>query len=140
MNKKTYSQPKETVSHEWHLVDVSGQVLGRIATQIATKLIGKYKPTFSSHIDNGDNVVVINAAKIVVTRTKEQTKLYQSHSHQPGGFKVKTFAEVKEKDPTEIIRHAVYSMLPKNRLRADRMKRLKVYVDDVHPHATHFAK
>ncbi len=140
MNKKTYSQPKEAVSHVWHLVDAADQVVGRLATQIALKLIGKHKPTYTAHIDNGDNVVVINAAKVVVTRTKDQKKLYVSHSHQPGGLKVKTFADVKEQNPTELVRHAVHSMLPKNRLRAERMNRLKVYADDQHPHATHFAK
>lgn len=140
MNKKTYSQPKEAVSHEWHLVDAKDQIVGRLATQIATKLIGKHKPTYSAHIDGGDNVVVINAAQVVVTRTKDQKKLYVSHSHQPGGLKVKTFSELKEQNPTELVRHAVYSMLPKNRLRTGRMNRLKVYADDQHPHGTHFAK
>jgi large subunit ribosomal protein L13 len=108
--------------------------LGRASTDIATKLIGKYKPDYTPHIDNGDYVVVINAKHVAVTGTKPQTKLYQHHSMHPGGFKEINFADLMAKDPRKVIVHAIRGMLPKNKLRADRLKRLKVYVDDNHPY------
>lgn len=138
--QKTYSQSKQAVVREWHLVDAKNQVLGRMATGIATKLIGKDKPTYTSHIDGGDAVVVINASQVVLTRTKAVTKEYFHHSLMPGGMKKTTFAKLKEEDPIRIIREAVYSMLPKNKLRTGRMNRLKIFADESHPHGTHFTK
>lgn len=132
--QKTFMQRKEDVTHDWHLVDVKGKVLGRAATGIAAKLIGKHKPTYTPHTDAGDYVVVINAEQIVVTRGKADKKVYSRHSGFPGGLKQRTFAEMLEKHPEEVIRRAVTNMLPKNRLRADRMARLKIYVGSEHGH------
>lgn len=138
--KKTYSQPKEAVTREWHVVDASSQIVGRVATEIATKLIGKHKPTFTSHIDGGDYVIVINAGQSKLSRSKALTKTYYRHSHQPGGFSEKTFDDVLISDPERIIREAVFSMLPKNRLRTGRMSRLKIFSGSEHPYARHLSK
>lgn len=127
-------QRKEDVKREWHLVDVKGKVLGRVATGIAVKLIGKHKPTYTPHTDAGDYVVVINAEQVVVTRGKADKKIYSQHSGFPGGLKQRTFTEMLEKHPEEVIRRAVINMLPKNRLRSDRMTRLKIYVGSQHGH------
>jgi large subunit ribosomal protein L13 len=138
--KKTYSQTKESVTRSWHVIDAGDQIVGRIATDIATKLIGKHKPTFSSHIDGGDYVVVINAAKTKMTRTKSSKKEYFHHSLIPGGMKVKTFDMLVVSDPERIIREAVYSMLPKNRLRTGRMNRLKIFAGSEHTYAQHITQ
>lgn len=128
------------IKREWHIIDLKGQVLGRIATDIASKLIGKHKVAFSPNLDNGDYVVCINAKEVKVTGGKEQKKLYQSHSMHPGGFKEINFADLMEKDPREVIVHAVKGMLPKNKLRDQRLKRLKVFVDANHPYEQQVSK
>lgn len=138
--KKTYSQPKEAVTRQWHVIDASSQIIGRVATEIATKLMGKHKPTFTSHIDGGDYVIVINASQSKMSRDKSATKKYYSHSLIPGGYKEKTFEDVLVSEPERIIREAVYSMLPKNRLRTDRMNRLKIFQGTEHPYAQHLSK
>lgn len=131
--KTTVIKAKD-IQREWHLYDLKGQVLGRVATQIAEKLIGKHKPNRSPNLDCGDYVVCINAGAVEVTGKKAQNKLYQRHSQIPGGFKEISFEKQLEKDPKKIIVSAVKGMLPKNRLQDDRMKRLKVFVDDQHPY------
>jgi large subunit ribosomal protein L13 len=131
---KTYMQKSAQVTRDWHLVDVKDKVLGRIATEIAEKLIGKNKPTFTPHIDGGDYVVVINAADVATTGNKKTGKIYYSHSGYPGGLKQKTLGEVLAKTPERVIEKAVYNMLPKNRLRSGRMNRLKVYAGAEHKH------
>jgi large subunit ribosomal protein L13 len=123
------------VQRSWHLIDLSGQTLGRICTQIAQILMGKNKPTFSYHRDDGDYVVAINAADIKVTGKKLNDKLYQHHTHWSGGLKELTLAEMMQKDPREVIVHGVYGMLPKNKLRDVRMTRLKVFVSADHKYA-----
>lgn len=133
-NQQTFMQRKEDVTREWHLVDVSGKVLGRVATEIAEKLIGKNKPTYTPHTDGGDYVVVINAKQVAVTRGKEQKKIYYSHSGFPGGLKQRTFEEMIQKNPEEVIRRAVKNMLPKNRLQGDRLARLKIFAGAEHKH------
>lgn len=133
-------QKSAEIKRDWHLIDVQDQVLGRVATQIATLLIGKHKPTFTPHIDGGDYVVVINSAKIAVTGGKEDKKVYYHHSNFPGGMKEMTFGEMMEKFPTRAIEKAVYNMLPKNKLRSDRMTRLKIYADDQHKHESQITK
>jgi large subunit ribosomal protein L13 len=115
-------------------VDAAEAPLGRVATQIATYLTGKYKPTYTPHIDGGDYVVVINAAKAVVTGDKETGKVYYHHTGFPGGIKDATLAEVRAKFPERIIENAVKGMLPKNKLQAERMKRLKIFADADHAH------
>jgi large subunit ribosomal protein L13 len=132
--QKTFMQRTEDVTREWHLVDVKGQILGRVATGIAVKLIGKNKPTYTPHVDGGDYVVVINAAQVAVSRGKEQKKMYRAHSSYPGGLRERTFVEMQAKHPEEIIRLAVINMLPKNRLRDQRMARLKIYAGSEHKH------
>lgn len=134
VNAKTFSQKSADVTREWFLVDATELPLGRIATIIADKLIGKSKPTYTPHVDAGDYVVVINAEKLVVTGNKETGKIYYRHSGFPGGIKDATLAEVREKFPERIIEKAVQGMLPKNKLSADRMGRLKVFAGAEHAH------
>ncbi len=129
---KTYQPRKKEVKRGWHLVDVDGKVLGRIATDIAVKLIGKDKVNYSQHIDSGDYVVVINAKKVKVTGRKERQKVYRSHSGYPGGFKEVTYAKMLKEDPTKIVLSAVKGMLPDNRLKAKRLARLKIFSGEKH--------
>lgn len=133
-NSKTYSQKPSEVSRRWILIDAAEAPLGRVATQIATYLIGKYKPSYTPHIDGGDYVVVINAANAVVTGNKETGKIYYRHSGFPGGIKDATLAEVREKYPERIIEAAVQGMLPKNKLSSERMNRLRVFAGSEHTH------
>jgi large subunit ribosomal protein L13 len=134
VNSRTYSQKPTEVNRRWILIDASEAPLGRVATQIATYLTGKYKPTFTPHTDGGDHVVVINAKNVVVTGNKETGKIYYRHSGFPGGIKDATLAEVREKFPERIIEAAVKGMLPKNKLAADRMNRLRVFAGSEHTH------
>ena len=134
VNAKTYSQKPSEVSRRWILIDAADAPLGRIATQVAKYLIGKYKPTYSPHIDGGDYVVVINAKNTVVTGDKETGKIYYRHSGFPGGIKDATLSEDREKFPERIIEAAVKGMLPKNKLSDERMKRLRVFAGSEHTH------
>lgn len=128
------------VERYWHLIDLQGQTLGRICTQIATILIGKDKTTFSYHRDDGDYVVAINAENIKVTGKKLKEKIYYHHTHWSGGLKELTLAEMMKKDPRKVITHGVYGMLPKNKLRDVRMTRLKVFVGSNHPYTDKIKK
>jgi large subunit ribosomal protein L13 len=132
---KTFSQKPAEVTRRWILIDAASAPLGRVSTEIAKYLIGKYKPTYTPHVDGGDYVVVINAEKAVVTGNKEKGKIYYRHSGFPGGIKDATLAEVREKFPERIIENAVKGMLPKNKLSPERMKRLKIYAGPEHNHA-----
>lgn len=131
---KTYSQKPSEVSRRWVLFDAAGLTLGRLSTRIADHLIGKYKPSYTPHIDGGDFVVVINAAEIAVTGEKATDKIYYRHSGFPGGIKSASLAEVRQKNPEKIIIDAVSGMLPKNKLQAERMKRLRVFSGSDHAH------
>lgn len=131
-------QKTSDVKREWHLVDAQDKILGRLATDIAQKLIGKHKKDYTPHIDSGDFVVVLNAAQIAVTGKKEEQKKYYRHSGFPGGLKVRTLGELRETFPERIIEKAVKNMLPKNKLQSPRMARLKVFAGAEHPHQTHF--
>ena len=131
---KTYSQKPSEVTRRWLLIDASEAPVGRIATIIAKHLIGKYKPTYTPHIDGGDYVVVINAKDAVFTGDKETDKKYYRHSGFPGGIKDATVAEVREKFPERLIEAAVKGMLPKNKLSPERMKRLKIFAGSDHAH------
>lgn len=135
MNSRTTMPTAKEIKRAWHLVDLEGQTLGRAATRIATLLIGKHKTTYVPHLDCGDYVVVINAAKVVVTGAKQTDKLYRHHSMHPGGFREIPFEKLMDKDPRKVIMHALSGMLPKNKLRAERLKRLKVYAQGTHPYA-----
>lgn len=134
VNAKTYSQKPTEVTRRWILIDASEAPLGRVATVIASYLTGKYKPTFTPHIDGGDYVVVINAANTVVTGDKETGKVYYRHTGFPGGIKDATLKEVREKFPERIIENAVKGMIPKNKLSAERLKRLRVFAGSEHTH------
>ncbi len=141
MKLKVHKTPmlrKEDVKREWHLYDLKGKVLGRAASEIAQLLMGKHKPNFTPHIDNGDYVVAINAAKIVVTGKKWTDKIYYRHSNYPGGFKQETLAEKMAQNPAKVIELAVKGMLPKNKHQQPRLRRLKVYSGSTHPHTNHF--
>lgn len=132
---KTYSQKSAEVSRDWYLIDASTLPLGKLAVVIADKLMGKSKVTFTPHIDNGDYVVVINAKDLKVTGNKLTDKLYHHHSGFPGGLKTLKLEEVIEKDPALAIKSAVKGMLPKNKLAADRLARLRIFAGAEHTHA-----
>jgi large subunit ribosomal protein L13 len=131
---KTYQPKEKDIKREWHLIDAQGQVLGRLATNVAILLTGKNKPAYSAHMDSGDFVVVVNCEKVKLTGKKEGQKVYRGHSGYPGGFKEVSYAKMHKEHPRRVIEHAVSGMLPDNRLKADRMGRLKVIVGDKNPH------
>lgn len=131
---KTFSLKQADINRSWVLVDASEAPLGRLATLIATRLIGKYKPTFTPHVDDGDYVVVINADKLVVTGDKEEKKLYYRHSGFPGGIKSRTLKETREVNVAQVIEKAVKGMVPKNKLSPERMARLRVFAGAEHTH------
>ncbi|MBR0479734.1 50S ribosomal protein L13 [Candidatus Saccharibacteria bacterium] len=131
---KTYSQKGSEVSRDWYLIDASTLPLGKLAVVIADKLMGKSKVTYTPHIDNGDYVVVINAKNLVVTGEKMTQKKYYRHSGFPGGLTELKLEEVIEKDPSVAIREAVKGMLPKNKLAAERLKRLRIFDGAEHAH------
>ncbi|MBR0430792.1 50S ribosomal protein L13 [Candidatus Saccharibacteria bacterium] len=132
---KTFSQKGSEIKREWWLIDASTMPLGKLAVIIADKLMGKSKITYTPHIDNGDYVIVINAKDLVVTGEKMTQKKYYRHSGYPGGIKELKLEEVIEKDPARAINEAVKGMLPKNKLAADRLKRLRVFSGAEHAHA-----
>jgi len=132
---KTYVANPTTRERKWLVVDATGKTLGRLATQIAELLRGKGKPEYTPHIDTGDFVIVVNAAKIRVTGDKLATKRYYRHSGYPGGLRSRTLEEMLEQKPEEVIRLAVKGMLPRNRLARQQLKKLKVYAGPDHPHA-----
>lgn len=135
MSAKTFSQKPADVSRRWILIDASSAPLGRVAGEIAKYLIGKYKPTYTPHVDGGDYVVVVNAGKTIVTGNKEEDKMYYNYSGFPSGLKETQLKEVREKFPERIIENAVKGMLPKNKLSPDRMARLKVFTGEEHTHS-----
>jgi large subunit ribosomal protein L13 len=131
---KTFVATPATAERNWLVVDATGQTLGRLATQIADALRGKRKPEYTPHCDTGDFVVVVNAEKIQVTGNKRTEKRYYRHSGYPGGLKSRTFDEMIERRPEEVIRLAVKGMLPRNRLARKQLTKLKVYAGPEHPH------
>jgi len=131
---KTYSAKKGELEQRWYLVDADGQTLGRLATQIADALRGKGKPQFTPHVDSGDFVVVVNAEKVRVTGKKLEQKRYYRHSGYPGGLRSRTLAQQLDRRPTEVLRTAVKGMLPKNKLAARQITKLKIYAGPEHPH------
>lgn len=131
---KTYSAKPSDVTRKWYVVDASEAPLGRVATQVATLLTGKGKPSFTHHIDTGDYVIIINAKNTVVTGNKIEDKKYYRHSHYPGGLKEFTLKQKMESDPTFALEHAIRGMLPVNKLRDARLERLKIYADSEHKH------
>lgn len=131
---KTYSTKTSEIERQWHVIDASGKILGKLATEAAKLLMGKHKPTFSRHLDTGDFVVIINAEKVRFTGKKAEQKLYHSHSGYPGGLKTINLERLMQTHPTRVIEHAVKGMLPHNRLGAKMLKKLKVYAGEEHPH------
>ena len=132
---KTFSLKPADISRNWVIIDATEAPLGRLASLIATRLTAKYKPTYTPHVDDGDNVVVINADKLVVTGNKEEGKIYYRHSEFPGGLKERTLKEVRELNSAKIIQEAVKGMIPKNKLAPERMKRLRIFGGEEHTHA-----
>ncbi|RJX20603.1 MAG: 50S ribosomal protein L13 [Desulforudis sp.] len=125
---------KEDVEHKWYILDAAGKPLGRLATEAAVILRGKHRPTFTPHVDTGDNVIIINAEKVVLTGNKLDQKIYYRHSGYPGGLKEMTYRQLMAKKPEEAVRKAVVGMLPQTKLGAAIAKKLKVYSGADHPH------
>jgi large subunit ribosomal protein L13 len=131
---KTYSPREMDIDRRWFVVDAAGQRLGVLASRIAVVLEGKHKPTYATHLDSGDHVIVLNAAKVDVARDKGESKLYSRHSGYPGGFRQETLGQLLARRPEEVIRRAVKGMLPRNRLGAQQLRKLKIYAGAEHPH------
>ena len=134
MKTKTYSQKPKEVQRSWYVIDAASAPFGRLATTAASLLIGKGKPSITPHVDGGDYVVIINASQLVITGDKESKKIYYRHSGYPGGIYSRSFREQKELDTGVLIRNAVRGMLPNNKLREDRLRRLKIYETAEHNH------
>jgi large subunit ribosomal protein L13 len=134
LTKNTYSAKPADIQRKWHVVDADGQVLGRLATNVATVLKGKNKAMYTPSMDTGDFVIVINAEKVALTGNKEQQKVYYHHSGYPGGLKETPYERLRETHPERIIMHAVRGMLPHNRLGRAMLRKLHVYAGPEHPH------
>jgi large subunit ribosomal protein L13 len=132
---KTYSAKPREIEQAWYVIDAEGRTLGRLATQIADLLRGKGKPQYTPHIDTGDFVVVVNAEKVKLTGNKWSGKLYRDHSLFPGGLRTQTAAQLVKRHPTDLVKRAVWGMLPKGPLGRRIYKKLKVYAGAAHPHA-----
>ncbi len=133
--RQTYFAKPGEVEKQWHIVDGDGQRLGRMATQIATVLMGKHRPDYTPHIDTGDFVIVTNAAKVTMTGKKLDQRIKTSYSGYPGGLRAVTYRELMDRRPEFVVEDAVRRMLPKGRLGRQMLKKLKVYRDDAHPHS-----
>jgi len=132
---KTYATKQSEITRSWRVVDADGATLGRLATEVAAILRGKHKPSFSPHLDTGDPVIVVNAAKVRVTGNKLQAKKYVRHSGYPGGLRSETLEQLLARRPEEVVRRAVRGMLPQNRLGEQMSRKLHVYSGPDHPHA-----
>jgi large subunit ribosomal protein L13 len=132
---KTFSAKPGTVNNDWYVVDAQGKVLGRLAARIAARLRGKHKPEYTPHVDTGDYIVVVNAAKIRVTGKKAEDKKYYRHTGFPGGIRETNFAKLHAKYPGRVLQKAVKGMLPKGPLGNAMLKKLKVYAEGAHPHS-----
>jgi large subunit ribosomal protein L13 len=131
---RTFSPKPADIERAWYVVDAEGLVLGRLATEVASVLRGKRKPIFAPHVDTGDHVIVVNAEKIVLTSDKAEKKLAYRHSGYPGGLTSRTYGELREKRPADLIRRSVKGMLPKGPLGSQTLRKLKVYAGPDHPH------
>lgn len=134
MTAKTYTPRESEIERRWYVVDATDETLGRLATRIARVLEGKHKPGYAPHMDTGDHVIVLNAARIGVTSDKLESKLYMRHSGYPQGLKQETLGHLLARRPEEVIRRAVKGMLPHNRLGTQMLRKLKVYAGAEHPH------
>jgi large subunit ribosomal protein L13 len=133
--QRTYTPRAGEIAHAWRVVDADGQALGRLASQVAGLLRGKHRPTFAEHMDVGDYVIVVNAARLRLTGNKARDRLYYRHSTYPGGFKAVPLGEVLERHPERVVKHAVRGMLPRTALGRKMLRKLKVYAGADHPHA-----
>ena len=132
--KDTYMQKKEEVKHNWYVIDAEGKNLGRVAAKAATILRGKHKPTYTPHVDCGDNIIIINASKVNLTGNKLNQKIYYNHSGYTGGLRERTAKEMRENYPEEMMERAIKGMLPKGRLGRQMYRKLFVYAGEEHPH------
>ena len=131
---RTFSPREDEITKQWLVIDADGMVLGRMATEVATRLRGKHKPIFAPHVDTGDFVIIVNAAKVVMTADKAGDKFAYHHSGYPGGISKISYAEMLATKPEELVRRAVRGMLPKTRLGRQQLSKLKVYAGPDHPH------
>jgi large subunit ribosomal protein L13 len=134
MSTKTYSLREGEIDRQWFVVDATDQTLGRLASRVARVLEGKHKPSYTPNLDSGDHVIVLNASRIAVTRDKLETKVYVRHSGYPQGLREETLGHLLERRPEEIVRRAVKGMLPRTRLGAQQLRKLKIYAGADHPH------
>lgn len=132
---RTYSPKASEITRKWYVIDAEDLVLGRLATEAARILRGKHKPVYAPHLDMGDHVVIVNAEKVVLTSDKADKKVVYRHTGFPGGLKARTFADAHARKPEESVRRAIKGMLPKNRLGAQMLSKLKVYAGPTHPHS-----
>lgn len=132
---KTFSAKKEDINPKWYIVDANGEILGRLASKIATIIRGKHKPTFTPHVDTGDYVIVINAKKVRLTGKKLKDKVYYHHTGFPGGIRKISAEKLLQKKPTEVLKKAIKGMLPKNSLGRQILKKAKIYASADHPHS-----
>ena len=131
---RTYSPRVSEIERSWFVVDAAGQRLGTLASRVAQVLEGKHKPTFATHIDSGDHVIVLNASRIDLGRNKAEQKKYSRHSGYPGGYREETLGDLLARRPEEVIRRAVKGMLPRNKLGVQQLRKLKIYAGTDHPH------
>jgi large subunit ribosomal protein L13 len=134
MTIKTYTLRESEIERRWYVVDATDQTLGRLASRVAHVLEGKHKPSYTPNLDSGDHVIVLNASRIAVTRDKLESKVYVRHSGYPAGLKQETLGHLLQRRPEEVIRRAVKGMLPRNRLGAQQLRKLKIYAGSDHPH------
>jgi large subunit ribosomal protein L13 len=132
---RTYAPKASEIERKWFVVDAENLVLGRMSTEVARILRGKHKPTFAPYLDCGDHVIIVNASKVVLTHEKAEKKLVHRHSGYPGGIKTKTYADLLSTQPEDAVRRTIKGMLPKNRLGAQMLTKLKVYAGSEHPHS-----
>ncbi|HXI45767.1 MAG TPA: 50S ribosomal protein L13 [Candidatus Acidoferrales bacterium] len=134
MNAKTYTVSESEIERQWFVVDATDETLGRLATRVARVLEGKHKPTWSPHLDLGDHVIILNAAKIAVSADKRETKAYMRHSGFPQGLKAESLGDLLQRRPEQAVRRAIKGMLPHTRLGTQQLRKLKVYAGAEHPH------
>ncbi|MCU0504765.1 MAG: 50S ribosomal protein L13 [Chloroflexi bacterium] len=134
MNSKTYTLKGSEIERRWYVVDATDETLGRLASRVARVLEGKHKPTFTPNLDSGDHVIIVNAARVSVSRDKLESKLYRRHSGYPMGYKEETLGHLLARRPEEVIRRAVKGMLQHNKLGTQQLRKLKVYAGPEHPH------
>ncbi|MEA3019876.1 MAG: large subunit ribosomal protein [Actinomycetota bacterium] len=132
---RTFTPTPKDITRAWHVVDAEGLVLGRLATEVARVLRGKHKPIFAPHMDTGDHVIIVNASKVVLTSDKAEKKKAYRHSGYPGGLRTTSYTDLMARKPEEAVRKAIKGMLPKNRLGAQMITKLKVYAGPTHPHS-----